>query len=232
MKISVLIPYQPDGGARDRAFAWVRERYLSLWPDAEVCVGRYEERPFSRARAINRAARRAGGDVFVIADADLAFEPAVLSASLELLTRHAWVIPFTSVRYLTEAGTARLLGEAPTCALNVAPDETWRELCGSVGGINMVPRRHFEEVAGFDERFVDWGSEDLAFAAAMNTLCGPLARVFARVAHLWHPYIPPAKKRASPHFRTGAELYARYEAASGDPKEMHRIIQEQRPLHM
>ncbi|MFK4998906.1 galactosyltransferase-related protein [Bacillus sp. N9] len=55
-----------------------------------------------------------------------------------------------------------------------------------MGGINVVPRKHFETVGGFDERFVGWGGEDDAFAASLNTLCGYVKRLDATIYHLWH----------------------------------------------
>ena len=55
------------------------------------------------------------------------------------------------------------------------------------GGVNILPRQHFERVAGFDERFQGWGGEDDAFAFSLNHLFGLPFRIDATIFHLWHP---------------------------------------------
>src|SRR5690606_20504372 len=55
------------------------------------------------------------------------------------------------------------------------------------GGVNVVSRAMWEDVGGFDERFVGWGHEDRAFVHAVEVLHGPRARVPGHMLNLWHP---------------------------------------------
>lgn len=59
------------------------------------------------------------------------------------------------------------------------------------GAINIVLRKYFEKVGGFDERFKGWGGEDDAFMIAMCTLCGSFSRPKGtKIWHLYHPKEP------------------------------------------
>ena len=55
---------------------------------------------------------------------------------------------------------------------------------GTTGGISIIPRKNFEEVGGFDNRFEGWGGGDNAFGYAIDTLCGPYKRMHSNIFHL------------------------------------------------
>jgi predicted glycosyltransferase involved in capsule biosynthesis len=92
-------------------------------------------------------------------------------------------------------------------------------------GVLAVPRALWDAVGGFDERFVGWGFEDLAFWSACTALAGGFERIPGRMIHLWHP-----KGVESGHDRYAAneELGRRYMQARSSRAETRQIIAERR----
>ncbi|RSL28964.1 hypothetical protein D7Z54_33720 [Salibacterium salarium] len=225
--ISILIPYQPDNGPRDKAFEWVLAFYKTNIPGAELCIGKSTSKLFSRSQAINDAALKATKEVFFIVDADLIFNPQIVKKSLAFLENNAWVIPFNTINYVTEKSTSSIFADSPHWPISNqvtyerVKKPSPRTPC--VGGFNIVPRKNFETVHGFDERFIGWGGEDRAFMSAMNTLCGPYKRMDTEIFHLWHPHV--GNKR-NPNYKNNTVLRDQYLANVGNKKAMKRLIME------
>lgn len=183
--VSVIIPISLNDKPREQAFQWVKKFYETMLPEVELCIGVCNEKPFSKAKAINQAVEKSKGDILVIADADLFYDPLLLKNSIKQLEKHAWVIPFRRVLNISQKSTQELLETEPQWPIPINV-ETRQRPYAAMGGINIVPRRHFEAVGGFDERFVGWGGEDDAFAASLNQMCGYVKRMDATLYHLWH----------------------------------------------
>ena len=190
-RVSVLVPFKSDGGLRLRNWEWLKHRYELLMPNAEICMGDAEIRPYCKSAAVNSAARKATRDIFIIADADIAFDTDQMERAIEMLDNHAWIIPYEDRKELNEAQTLDLTNNREPSVKFSGIDFTG---CGSyaygVGSINIVPRRYFEGAGGFDERFKGWGYEDNAFAMALDTLYGNHIRPKGSV--VWHLNHPPA----------------------------------------
>lgn len=190
--ISALVAYRATrDGHRDEA--WRREvlPYLELVCD-EVIVeapepdGDGSPDDFNKPLAINRARRRALGDVLLIADADT--HPGDVRDMVRLLNtpwRYVpWVLPQRYVK-LTREATHRWLYGPPQ-----AGDETDYEWVGN--GVSwsagvVCRAEDFDTCGGYDERFACWGADDVAFAMTMNTLVGRVERHPCACYHLWHP---------------------------------------------
>jgi hypothetical protein len=230
VSVSVLVPYAPAGPERARAWGWVERRWRESFPDAELVVAAPavvgDPGRFCRAAALNRAAERAGGDVFVLADADTAFSPSAVRAALARLATEAWVLPERYVRLnstLSATWLTRPSGSPPPPAWEAGVEEEWP---ANVSGIVALPREAFDVVGGFDERFRGWGWEDGSFACALSTLWGPLFREPGHVAwHLWHPR-PPEHSVWGPFAGVQRRLGERYLAAAGDPLAMAALLAE------
>lgn len=189
MIISALVAYRPTrDGHRDEA--WRREvlPYLELVCD-EVIVEAPEPAgdggpdDFNKPAAINRARQRARGDVLLIADADT--HPGDVPRMVELLERGApWVLPERYVKLTREATHDWLYGPPRPF---VEGDYEWvgRGVSWSAGVVCWA--QGFDRAAGFDERFAQWGADDVAFAMCMNALVGPVERHPCACYHYWHP---------------------------------------------
>ncbi|WHY78268.1 glycosyltransferase family 2 protein [Neobacillus sp. WH10] len=224
--VSVLIPYKPDNGLRDRLFKWVKAFYETMMPEVELCIGETLSEPFNRSQAINIAAKQATRDVFVIADADVFYDPQILVQGMRLLDQHAWVIPYFTWQDLSESSTEKLLVHSPQWPLPFKVKYKERKFKKSkpISGVNIVTRENFNKVKGFDERFVGWGREDNAFKDAMNTVCGPFIRLKSTsIYHLWHPKVG---FRGNPNIGNNNKLFKRYTKNRGNIDKMKKLINE------
>ncbi len=222
--ISVLVPYRPDGGHRDRAWDWVSRRWAALFPDAEVIVATDDggENPgqFNHPQAINRAAAQACGDVLIVADADTAFDGHLVAEAADVIADGApWVLPQDYLR-LTEAASLDLLEQDPATEIGPISAE-WKG--ATVSGIVIVSRDSFERVGGYDERIAWWGADDVCFAASMSTMCGEPVRLPGAAYHLWHPQ-PLGETYGHDRHREQHRLMGRYLRAKGHPESMRRVM--------
>ncbi|MFB4163989.1 galactosyltransferase-related protein [Alteribacillus sp. JSM 102045] len=223
--ISILIPFETDNGPREKAFKWIIEFYKHNLKNSEICIGTCNSKPFSKALAVNSAANKSTGNIFIILDADIICDPNLLLHSVQLLNKHAWIIPYTRVKNISKQSTQKLLNTSPSWPIQTALETKINRFGGvlPVGGVNVLSRKCFNMVKGFDERFYGWGGEDDAFACSVNTLCGPYKRLRTSIFHLWHP-----KSSAShnPYYSKNAKLAHRYCNTIGDKRGMIKIINE------
>lgn len=185
---SILVPYHPDGGHRDLSWGWIRNRWELLLPEYPLCVGDIVGVDgFQRAAACNQAASQSNADVYVFADCDTTTDSEWIRDAVEQVgnAQIPWAL-YLSCHKLDKESTARVLKSDPGGPL---PSYETEEITYRIswGGIIIVPRRGFEEVGGFDERFTVWGSHDSCFAMAMTTLWGKPIRFDSTIYHLWHP---------------------------------------------
>jgi len=221
--VSIIIPFQTDHGPREEAFEWIKRYYATVMPDAELCLGLYNGSEINKAKAVNQAATKATKDIFVIADADIVYDPEIIINAIELLKEAAWVVPFTEIYDIPKQATKYLLRKQPKWPLSVGIDECIKVNWiyeGFAGKLNVIPRANFEAAGGFDERFIGWGGEDDAFSHAVNTLCGKFVNCEGRLFHLWHP---PAYTDTN---HNNQKLLNRYISASGNKYETLKIIKE------
>ena len=214
----VLVPWRAGNDHRERVWRFVRDRWSELGlPIVEGDV----PGPFNRSAARNAAARAAGDwDVAVFVDADTIAEEFVVRQGLELAaTSGRIVVPHDEYLGLSTRGTAEVLA-----GKRQGWSRVQRHMERAPLGVLIVPRAAWDTLDGFDERFVDWGGEDVAFGIAARTLVG-VDRLAGRIWHLWHP-IDSTKLE---YVRAGGvELRARYGKAAGDAAAMRALIAERR----
>lgn len=224
--ISIIIPFQTDYGPRAEAFEWLNRYYAAEMPEAELCLGLYNGNDINKAKAVNLAAQKATRDIFVIADADIVYDPQIILESIHLLKDAAWVVPFTEIYDIPKYETRKLLKKTPKWPLDVdlancnKANWIYKEFAGK---LNIIPRKNFEAAGGFDERFVGWGGEDDAFSHAVNTICGHFVNYKARIFHLWHP---SSHYATNPNGEANIKLLNRYISASGNKYEMVKLMKE------
>lgn len=172
-------------------WAWLKPRL-----PFEVFEGHHDHGPFNRAAALNQAAGAAGDwDFAIVNDADWLVPEAQLHlAVFQSRMSGRFTLAFDNYHYLSRLGTHRVLNG---CRHFEACTE-WTDRIGN--SPVAVPRALWDRVGGFDERFVGWGYEDVAFVKS----CGGADRVFGPLYHLYHE---PGEREASPHFLTNQRLY-------------------------
>lgn len=220
--ISVLVPYAPDGGQRERSWRWLERRWGTVDVELVLQTGDGTAGAFEQSRAINRAAERAAGDTFVIVDADVALEAQWVweAANLVESGEAKWILP-QRYRQLTAVATDQILNLHPAAPI---PPELPTEWLGDgvswTGGV-VLRREAFDVVGGYEERFGGWGGNDVSLGAALDTLWGPLTRLEGEATHLWHPRTGLDAQPQPSH-----DLMYRYINARGDAEAMEGLIAE------
>ena len=54
------------------------------------------------------------------------------------------------------------------------------------GAVILVPRKLWDAVGGYDEKFVGWGCQDSDFLWSCEKICGQANRIHGNVYHLWN----------------------------------------------
>lgn len=255
--ISIIVPLHCDNpnGPRAQNWRWLREYWRSHLPGAEIIIGCDRDAvaiPFSKSVAVNDAAGRALGDVFVIVDADVFISAdAVLHCADEI--RHAerkgrplWFIPYRRLYRLTERASAKQLSVNPRKADAAAPSvmdySNSQEFVNGTSHIGhwygamiqIVSRKAFYTVGGWDTRFRGWGGEDSSAMSSVDTLYGPHKTLPGFILHIWHP-MTLAKSDAKSRSRlwanqqdgaTNGQLSLRYYRARRHPIAMRQLANE------
>lgn len=223
--VSVIVPFLPDGGARDRAWEFVSARYHSLRPDWEVVLGTCPGTEWRKGYAVDAGVQASKGEVLIIADADCIVPFEALDSAVELVRsgEASWVVPHTLVKRLNRDSTEAYLQTAPTDDITPSGNLTKSEYQGYAGGgIVVVERAKYDFVGGIPRGFVGWGAEDEAFALILDTMLGKHTRLKYDLFHLYHP---TGKRAKGTEYRHNRALYNKFLAYSGDPERMWHAIQ-------
>lgn len=242
IKFSALIAHKPSDFYRIKNLAIAKKRWQEKMPDVELVIVINNDDPFNKAKALNQAAKQATGDYFILADADIMFGTTLIDRLAVLAPEHHWIIPWKTCYELSEEYSARFYADETfvlpkkitikdldqqTAIINhrsiVNRYVNTYEADGAY--INVISREAFELVNGLDERFRGWGCEDLALAAALNTLVGQAYRMDERIFHLYHDRRAGA---ANPYYDANKKLWFRYQEALGDVVKMRAIIDERK----
>lgn len=181
MDVVTLVPWRAGDPRREKYWERVRPHLEALgYP---LFTGD-SEGPWARSAACNAAAQAAGAwEIALVADADTFLEPDVVHRTIQLVARtrgaarphdHRWMLNSAASKLFLAHGASQL--------------EPGRHLRGDApgGGALVVHREAFDEVGGYDERFIGWGYED----SAMNIELASRRRwerVPGNSYHLSHP---------------------------------------------
>lgn len=257
--ISLLVPFRAEHHDDQRAvnWRWLKEYWRSHLPGAEIIEGEdwasviNPNLPFSKSAAVNNAARKASGDIYVIVDADGYIDiDSVLEAAKRI--RHArekghrlWYVPYRWFYRLTRKCSHKLLESNPRHPLKFPmppPHHCIQSTDGSQHGhwfgamIQIMPAEAFWEVGGWDERFRGWGGEDAAAMRAMDTLFARHKTMPQQVLHVWHPMHSPSEQNkewiswknriwaGQKNSNVNNWLSGLYHKAYGDPQKMRTLV--------
>lgn len=223
MSVAVLVPWKPGCEHREAAWRWVRARYAERFPTWEIIEG--TSVPFSRARGILAALEQTDVEIVVVADADVWCD--AIGETVEAVA-DGWAIPHRLIHRLSQESTEKVLEGADWRRLPLSSDNSQdrRPYVGHPAGTMYATRRDVLVEVPPDPRFLQWGQEDDAHAAALCTLVGQPERGNADVVHLWHP---PAERK---NRRVGSDenlaLMRRYKKCYRHKDAMRALIDEGR----
>lgn len=201
----ILVPRRADNGHRDNLWKYCKEQWSVYGYD--IYEGDHLEGPFNRSAAVNAAARLAGDwETAIVIDSDVLVDGHNVRQAIELSEKTGrQVFPFRDYRALNEKG-AKLVLEGFNGNWMPHVRATFKD---NRSACFVIPRRTWDKVGGFDERFVGWGWEDLAFAFAVSAAAGNYLRLSGDLWHLWHPKNPENDKSA-PLYLANRDLCVRY----------------------
>ena len=253
-QISLLVPFRDDGEHRSRVWRWLRRYWRSQGMDAEIIQASDDGTPFSKAVAVNNAARIARGRVFAVVDADTYLSPTSLTDCAKRIEgvgpgRRLWMMPYNELYRLSEKVTAKIIeGDPRGPVIDFVPGPGDTEVVGGhtpytpyspfagheYGAMAQVmPREAFLEVNGMDPRFRGWGSEDVSLLRSLDCLWGQHEVYTGRVLHLWHARIGSGlvdrQWVGQSWGLANSRLADRYAACIAEPGFM-RVLADEHPL--
>lgn len=225
MKVVILVPRRAGMADRDRLWAFCRTWWVNDFKDWEIHEGEGPEGPFCRSHAINEAAVKAGDwDVAVIIDSDVLLDPTAVRAAVDLAAATGGMtLAYHRRILLAKSSTERILnGNRGNWDLLDRETKARFDACSSAV---VVTRQLWDDVGGFDERFIGWGWEDVAFRVACETVSGrPLVKIASTCWHLHH-LVSSGNNRKEATFQANKELGDRYSAARFDGPAMTAVTE-------
>lgn len=214
---AVIIPWRPGCPHRERALAWVLDRWHRAGFDPVLGVHNGE---WCKATAVANGLEHTSADLLIIADGDVWCDG--IPDALHAASTAPWVIPHKFVHRLTQDATEDVLSGAE-------PDlkaTEQRPYSGQPAGGITILRRDVYETVPLDTNFVGWGQEDQSWDLALRTLVGRPTRFTAPLIHLWHPPQPRlTRDRGS---KASRDRYLRYHRARNKPDRMRELVEEGR----
>jgi hypothetical protein len=230
-RVVILVPWRTDNGHRERLWGLAKARWQALFPDWPIYEGAPPPGEWNRSAALNDAAKRAGKwDMALVIDADVILSRSQVARAVETaeaLGKVTWA--FRQWGELTQDATERLLAspdEAMVPELDPKPEDVKKVNPIAWSNCFAVPRKVWDALGGFDERFVGWGGEDTAFAAAVQGLHG-WERIEGTSWNLWHE--PSGRKPRTRDYAWNMRLRDRYAFALRRDHQLHDRDREPRP---
>lgn len=213
MKTAVCIPHRPQDDERVANLACSKARWEKM--GFEVFHADSEGPVFSRSQAINKSVKLADADAFIVADADILLDDSVKARqALKVASeRDAFVVCFHELRILDWPETRAVRDGADPAR------QPYMQRVGMTWGQCLaMSRTLFDKVGGFDERFVGYGCEDLAFYVCCSTFTEAV-RVRGTAYHLRHI----AGEGGATYDNN--VLYNQYLAVQGDEEAMMVLVE-------
>jgi pyruvyltransferase len=254
-QVSLLVPYRDDHEFRARVWHWLKEYWSDHLESFEIIQGHDEWYPFSKGCAINDAASRARGRVFVILDADAYLNSRFMQQYIDNIDaavkagKRRWYIPYNKLYRMSQEATVALIETSPASdyAISTPPPKNildssplnphdhnsvnYGHLYGAL--IQILPREAFFDVGGMDPRFRGWGSEDVSFMHAVDTIYCQHELGYNDALHLWHarPGISWDTRRwiGQPDTVANSRLAQRYTMATSEAGFMQALTAEYAP---
>jgi len=245
-KISIIIPFQSKDRIRKKHFRWLLQYYAHELPHAEIIIGKPGKGIFCKGQALNRAVRKSRGKILAVIDADAYLKGETIEFCANRILhegRHGhnlWYVPYRNLSRLNKRATELIIQSDPHYPFRppCPPPKSFIDTSGhsQMYGYRycamaaIFPRRAYDLIGGFDERFVGWGSEDIALMRTLDTLFGKHKTIKGCIYHLWHPFIGhnymTRKWEGQGEGNVNARISNRYFRANRNPSLMWELITE------
>jgi len=235
VKVAVCIPWR-ETPERVRAYRWAVERWRRItgWPVvSEDSPTSYWSKAVAGNRTVDRALVQHAPDVLFVVDADLVLlDPQSIA---ERALRDGWAVGHDRLLRLSESASDRLLASAPD--VEVREEHFGRDRAGRKEVKRTVPALlgdtalaitpdAWEYVGGFDERFKEWGGQQVSVGHAARVLLGEIEQPNIAAYHFWHGPITYKSRSDHPYYKANASLARRY-SSTRTVEGMLRLVSEE-----
>lgn len=206
---------------------WCQRRWEAFGFEVTVCDDGTDDGPFNRSRAVNRGVAQVDAEIVIVADADIAPHQFQATAMVEAMAAgELYVIPYTRFVQINRRATDLITSHPADAPLPQPIADEWIRWSGndSVCGLWAMRRQDYLDIGGNDERFIQWGGEDVSFHDVARTFLGEPTRFPYDLCHCWHPQRPDRK--TDTFALANAALAERYEAAAGDEVAVTSLVRE------
>lgn len=174
--LSIIIPFKTDHADREKNWKWLKKRYETLMPDAELCIDERIETPYCKSASINDAVRKSTREILLIVDADIALNVNDLENAINEVYTKGIVAPSRLVRF-SENATNKILENNNFNVNDSFIDSNTQIFTSLFSGICLIKKEIFKKCGGYDEIFKEWGNEDIAFVKCMHRVNGPICKL-------------------------------------------------------
>ncbi|MCG8310037.1 MAG: galactosyltransferase-related protein [Cytophagales bacterium] len=178
----------------------------------------YNNGLFNRAWGLNVGFRHSSGKAIAFADNDILADREILRDSLTLCHDeydYDAIKPFDRVTDLDEGETKKILAGNQFLDFSVFNEAKFRIGLSFCGGLVVFRRRAYEQLGGFDERFIGWGGEDDAMSKFKIPLLRKAYVVKENAYHLWHER-SVNDGRLQPNYKNNLRLLREYYSYSNE----------------
>jgi predicted glycosyltransferase involved in capsule biosynthesis len=174
MKLGIVIPWRPRP-SRIYAFDFIYEHYSKSFPEAKIYLSDKEGDVWNMSGSRNIGCDMAfsdGCDVALVSDADIYIKKdRILQACESSLEKDLVSIPYQKVVFLEDFHSKEFIKDTDKF-FEKNDRYLFKVYSKQVGGAYAITPKVFSQLNGWDERFVGWGFEDLAFRHAHGGLTG------------------------------------------------------------
>jgi hypothetical protein len=236
--VSVVIPFADVGEDRSRIWEWLEPYWMERLHYCEFILQEGPAEGFSKTATLNTGIERASGSVIVAMDADTLMSEFQIEQAIQIARRGSWAMPYDRMLRVREDDTLTVLEQDPWHfdPIGQVKQSRCKEQPKAVkyGAMCQVfPKAAWEDLNGFDERFVGWGQEDEAMKMVLDTLWKPAEIVSGPIFHMWHKRPGENRLNMAGYDRTwpGQEsrlpnwpLRVAYKNAEGDAEAMRALL--------
>jgi predicted glycosyltransferase involved in capsule biosynthesis len=173
---------------------------------------------FKKSQCFNIGAKYATGEILCFYDVDVLIEGQYLSLAQEQILNGAFdhIYPFTGYfvnikksafeHVLPTYNFDFLLEKLPKYDLSWTTDYLEPASNESPGGCNLISRKAFKKIGGYDERFIGWGYEDTDFLIRSRN-SNKVAYLTEKNAICWHLSHDNAIRLENPHYNNNIKVF-------------------------
>ena len=171
---------------------------------------------FMKSYSFNMGAEHATGSILAFWDVDVLIDPKHIQTAYEVIEEGKFdhIYPFNGTFIDVQKDKFQLCDFQPKSDMFETFYKMWKDRHesfqfasgSSPGGCNLISRKAFERMGGYDDRFIGWGFEDTDFRER-SLKFNSVQTINADDAICWHLHHENAKRTENPYFTRNMQIY-------------------------